>query len=341
MAISKLLHATIAGITSVVPSNKEDILDSTLFSDDEKQALIKHTGIRYKRRVYHPSETVQAYFHQAIQHLLAKLNWKKEEIGLLICVTQTPQVPIPSIACLLHDQLNLEQDTLCYDINSGCSGFVYGLHTVFNLLNSLEDEEKKAILVCGDLSSQLIDVEDKATQPIFSDGVSAIGIERKVQHKSITTGIFNLETVGKGKDAIYTEKIHGAQPVMRLNGIDVFNYSVKFVPSNILKVLKAANKKTEEIDAFVFHQANKVINNSIAKKLKLSGEKVPSSLYDYGNMASASIPITIGARSNELLKENGWMLVAGFGVGFSLASAVIRFDAKNCPFPEEFKIRND
>jgi len=341
MAISKLLHATIAGITSVVPSNKEDILNSTLFSDDEKQALIKHTGIRYKRRVSHSSETVQAYFCQAIESLLIQLDWNKEEVGVLICVTQTPQVPIPSIACLLHDELNLQQDTLCYDINSGCSGFVYGLHTVYNLLNSLEDADKKAILVCGDISSRLIEKSDKATQPIFSDGVSAIGIERNPQYKTEITGFFNLETVGKGKDAIYTEAINGSQPFMRLNGIDVFNYSVKFVPSNILKVLQAANKKTEDIDTFVFHQANKVINRSIAKKLKLSDEKVPSSLYDFGNMASASIPVTIGARNKELLTENGWMLVAGFGVGFSLASAVIRFDAQNCPFPEVFKERND
>jgi 3-oxoacyl-[acyl-carrier-protein] synthase-3 len=122
---------------------------------------------------------------------------------------------------------------------------------------------------------------------------------------------------------------------MRLNGIDVFNYSLKLVPNNILDLLKFAEKNIEFPDLYVFHQANKVINDAISRKLKLDIEKVPCSLYEFGNTASASIPLTLGSNWNKTIINSGWILLSGFGVGFSLASALIPFEPKFCSAPEE------
>ena len=336
MAIAKLLQTTIAGIASVIPSYVEDINKSELFSSTEKENLIKHTGIRYRLRVKQQEETVQAYFAQAFRSVLKQLDWDKKEVKVLVCVTQTPQVPIPSIACLLHDELDLSHETMCYDINSGCSGFVYGLHTVSNLLNSLADTNAKAVLLCGDISSRLIESSDKATQPIFSDGVSAIALENNPKNEGKVTGCFHLETMGKGKDAIYAELQSHSTPIMRLNGIDVFNYSLSYVPKNITTLLEHCSQDLNNIDGYIFHQANKIINVSIAKKLKLEQEKVPSTLYDYGNMASASIPLTLSVHWENMKKQHNKILVSGFGVGFSVGSAILDFAPTSCPPPEVF-----
>ncbi len=335
MAFSSIQNCTISGVCSVVPTRIEDNLTISDITDREKEALVKHTGIRY-RRIADRNDSIQAYFSQAIRSLCAKLNWEKDEIGVLICVTQTPQVPIPSIACLLHEDLDLPKEVLCFDVNSGCSGFVYGLHLASNLLNSLNDTSKKAILCCGDLSSQLIAPNDPSTLPIFSDGAAAIGIERLEEWKNKITGHFNLETIGKGKDAIFSEKGQDNTPVMRLNGIDVFNYSVKFVPTNIVNLVKSCGVSLDQLDAAVFHQANRLINESIRKKIKFPSEKLPYSLHEYGNTASASIPITWCSNFETIAKKSNWHLISGFGVGFSLASAVIPFDPKVCSPPELF-----
>ena len=100
-------------------------------------------------------------------------------------------------------------------------------------------------------------------------------------------------------------------------------------------LLEFAKKELDFPDLFVFHQANNLINKAIAKKIMLSNEKNPSSLYDYGNTASASIPLTIGTSWDSTTIKSGWIMLVGFGVGFSIASALIKFNPKYCTIPKE------
>src|SRR5690606_1049235 len=136
-------------------------------------------------------------------------------------------------------------------------------------------------------------------------GVSVIGVEKTGSND--TYGYFNLETMGKGQNAIRTEIDSEGKSFMRLNGIDVFNYSVIYAPKNIESLIGFSGKKITEADTYVFHQANKLINDSISKKLNLETSKVISTLYEYGNTASASIPITLGAKWNEIEKKSNWI----------------------------------
>lgn len=333
MAFSKSKGIHVKGIVNLVPKNTEDNHSLDLVSEEDRIALVKYTGIRYRKVNNDRNIDVKDYFQKGIDKLLNQLDWGKETVDILICVTQTPQISIPSVACQLHGDLEFEPNTLCYDINSGCSGFVYGLHTVSQLLSGMENEKSRAILCCGDISTSLTDPNDRSVRPIFSDGVSVIGIEKN--GGSEITGYFNLETMGKGQNAIRTEIDSEGKSFMRLNGIDVFNYSVIYAPKNIDNLINFSGMKITNADTYVFHQANKLINDSISKKLNLETSKVISTLYEYGNTASASIPITIGAGWNELKKESNWILICGFGVGFSIASALIYFDPKLCLPPEE------
>jgi 3-oxoacyl-[acyl-carrier-protein] synthase-3 len=180
------------------------------------------------------------------------------------------------------------------------------------LLNSLNKINSRALLCCGDISTQLIKENDQATKPIFSDAASVIA----VSNNSEALSFFNLETNGSGQTAIYKEDEY-----MKLNGIDVFNFSLSMVPKNILNLLAFADKHIDLPIMFVFHQANKLINEAIRKKLLLPDTKTPSTLYEYGNTSSASIPLTLCKYWNT--QTANWVLLSGFGVGFSVASALI------------------
>jgi 3-oxoacyl-[acyl-carrier-protein] synthase-3 len=233
--------------------------------------------------------------------------------------------------------MKLDNKTMCYDINSGCSGFVYGLQTIQSIMQGFNQENVRALLCCGDLSSQLIEENDNTTKPIFSDGISIIGIE-STDDKSEITGYFNLETAGQGQSAIFTSKGADDKKYMRLNGIDIYNYSVKYVPKNIIDLLEFASKELNFPDYYIFHQANKLINESIRKKLGLDELVVPSSLYEFGNTASASIPLTLNTIWEDQSKKSGWILISGFGVGFSMASGFIKFEPDLCMQPIEIEL---
>lgn len=332
MALTKTYGVEIVGIETILPHTIEDNLSLQLISSEESKSIVEHTGIRFRRVLKTKEIGIKTFFEKGIELLLPKLNWSKESVDILICVTQTPKTAIPSVACQLHGDLNFGIDTLCYDINSGCSGFVYGLHTVHSIMATFEKENVRALLCCGDISSQITDANDRTVRPIFSDAASVIAIEKN--QESTISGYFNLQTDGSGQKAIYTEQT-SSKVFMKLNGIDVFTYSMKWVPKNIMGLLEFAKKELDFPDLFVFHQANNLINKAIAKKIMLSNEKNPSSLYEYGNTASASIPLTIGTSWDSTTIKSGWIMLVGFGVGFSIASALIKFNPKYCTIPKE------
>ena len=163
-----------------------------------------------------------------------------------------------------------------------------------------------------------------------------IAIEKNEDEETVT-GYYNLQTEGSGQKAIFMSQKEGKPNYMSLNGIDVFNYSVQLVPKNIRTLLTFADRSIDFPDLIVLHQANKIINETIRKNLKLDIEKVPSTLYEYGNTASASIPLTLGKAWDAGLKKSGWIMISGFGVGFSVASALIQFDPKVCESPVELE----
>lgn len=317
MAITRHRGLKIQGIVNVIPEQLEDNLNLTLIEESDRQRLVEHTGIRYRRISKLP---VKSLFNTGIEEILKLTQWNHDEIDVLICVTQTHETCIPSIACQLHGELNFTHQTLCYDINSGCSGYVYGLQTIASILASINKDQTRALLCCGDVSTHLLSENDSSTKPIFSDAISVTALEYNANDSDVTA-YFNLETIGKGQTAIYSEVNNDNKKIMRLNGIDVFAYSVKYVPENIRTLIEAAQISENSINAYIFHQANKLINDAITRKLNLNSELVPQTLSLYGNTASASIPITL---SNHLNIANDWVILSGFGVGFSVASAVIK-----------------
>ena len=316
MALSHFSTMELQGIRMVYPSHSES--NSELMSEDEARNFKEKTGI-FQRVVYpHSNNPIQDYMEQGCREVIQDLGWEKETIAVLVCITQTSDMAYPSIANRLHGNLELPASCLCFDVNLGCSGYVYGLHLVYSLLASLQASSANALLCVGDLSSKFIPPANTGIRALFSDGISVSGIT-KTSAKSESW--FNLESFGKGAFAIYS-KPHEGGAQMEMDGLEVFKYSAQFVPKNIAQLLSFSHSEMEKLDALVCHQANRLINESIRKALKCPEEKCLYSLDLFGNTSSASIPATLVAKLPKQRNDLN-LLLSGFGVGFSIASGII------------------
>ncbi len=317
MALLRSKGIQIQGSVVVLPQESFDNFDLDYMSQDDKAHFVKHTGIRYRRNAS-SNDRIEAYFEKGISELLNGLQWEAKEIQVLICVSQTPSTPFPSMANQLHANWEMSSSCICFDVNLGCSGFVYGLQMIHQLLHGFAETDTKGLLCCGDFSSRIIQKNDAATEPIFSDGISVTAIQKSTSESEL---FYHLESFASGVDSIRFDPEKGA---MELNGIDVFQHSVQYVPKNLTALIEFAQTKIESIDFFILHQANQLINQSIAKKLQCTIEHFPSSIEQYGNTSSASIPLTLILHQNETSIRQATYCFCGFGVGFSIGSLILQ-----------------
>jgi 3-oxoacyl-[acyl-carrier-protein] synthase-3 len=349
MAYFSIPNIAIKGMSSVVPKEVRHNKDYDYISKTERDFLIKTTGVEEKRHAPKGITTVDLG-ELAAKRLLEALDWKKEEIDLLVLVTQSRDYYLPSSAVILQNRLDLPETCMAFDVGLGCSGYVYGLSIVGQFLQS--GQLKKALLIAGDVSTVSTHYEDKSTYPLFGDAASATAISYE---EGAAPTPFELCNNGEGYEAIiirdggaknqlnedtteiknYGEGINHSKKDLELNGLDVFSFSVKEPPKNIKALLEKSSTTPESIDYLVFHQANKLIIETIRKKLKVPIEKVPYSLTKYGNTSSASIPLTICMQLKDSLQHKK-LLLCGFGVGLSWGSCLINTSDILCLDPIEF-----
>lgn len=345
MALFSVEHVNIAGLAVCMPENEVSNLDYDIIPEKERALLVKTTGIE-KRRVAESGVTTADLCEKAASELMMALNWRPDSIDVLILVTQTPDYHTPATAALLQNKLGISDTCMAFDINLGCSGYPYGLSVISALVSKMH--MGRGLLLVGDVSSACLSAEDKSAAPIFSDAGSATALELKEDAPPM---YFNLQTDGKGYEAIIIPDGGYRNPVtpeslnmenhgpgidrnrthLILHGIDIFNFSVREVPPNVLALLDYVDLTTDDIDAYVFHQANLIINESIRKRLKLDKEKVPLSLGQFGNTSSATIPVTMVTNLADALSNGKQkLLLCGFGVGLSWGSALVDFDQVKC-----------
>lgn len=321
MAKLTVASVQIDAIFSCIPQQKQDNLDNPLLTDPN--AFIAHTGIRH-RFIASEEARISAYFLETCKRGMNALNWEAKDIDVLICVSQTPDQAIPSCANQLHAMLGAPDHCICLDINQGCSGYVYGLSVVAQYLEKMP--AAKALLCVGDFSSRLTDATDPSTQPVFSDAVTVSFLSHDT---SALPMHFSLGSVSKGIQAINMEANKANELKMKLNGIDVFSLSVQYVPTQINELLDQHAAYQNASTSLVLHQANQVINQFIEKKLSYQLNS-RSSIQQFGNTSSASIPITL-CHTAPATNVNQALCISGFGVGFSIASALLTLPA-SCKF---------
>ncbi|MDR0864341.1 MAG: ketoacyl-ACP synthase III [Candidatus Symbiothrix sp.] len=345
MALFSIKNVEIKGIACCVPSKEEKNSDISFLSKEEKEKLIASTGIE-NRRISTKAICSSDLCVAAAEKLIKDIQWNKDEIEVLIFVTQTPDYILPATSCILQDRLGLKESCYTLDISLGCSGWVYGLSTLASLLSATG--MKKSILLAGDTVSKLCSDSDKSSFPLFGDAGTATAIEFREGAKGFH---FHTGSDGSGfetiivpdggyrntanRDSFKEEEISDGIKRSKLNlileGMDIFTFGISKAPESVNKLIEHFSLDKEKIDYFVFHQANLFMNEKIRKKLKLPEEKVPYSLRNFGNTSSATIPLTIVTElKNNLINFKKEIIACGFGVGLSWGSVYLIADNIVC-----------
>lgn len=340
MPNSSVKNVKVSGIVSCVPDIVIENASNPIFENsDEAKKFIEVTGIASKRHVGENILTSDLCIF-ASEKLLNDLKWDKEDVDLLIFVSQTPDYLAPNTSIIIQDRLGLSKNTMCFDIPLGCSGYVYGLSVAASIMSA--NGFKKALLLVGDTLSLQSSPRDKSTYPLFGDAGTATALEYAADneisflmwsdgsgHKSIivpdggyrspftSESLVEKEDEGNFRSGINTY----------MNGTDVFSFGISQVPKLMKKFFEFTQTSPQQYDYAIFHQANRFMNEMIRKKIGFEKKQVPYSLTEYGNTSSATIPLTINYEYSSLQEKNPKKIImCGFGVGLSVGIASVSLD---------------
>ncbi len=347
MATFSIPQVRVAGISAVVPKREVSNHDYHWISKKEREMLIKTTGVE-KRRFVEKGTIASDLCCAAADKLIDELGWDRNEIQLLIFVSQSKDYILPASSPMLQDRLKLPHTCLTLDVNLGCSGWVYGMSVAASMLQA--SKLKKALLLVGDTSTVSASYRDKSTYPLFGDAGTATALE--YDEPATSSMHFNLQSDGSGYQAIIipdgglrnlfskeslkikkrSKGIYRADCQLILDGVEVFNFALREVAPNIKTLQKELETTNDTYDYFVFHQANLLMNETIRKMLKLDKSKVPYNIQKFGNTSCSSIPLLLVSELREQLQtQKLHLMLSGFGVGLSWGCLDMQTENVCCP----------
>ena len=275
--------------------------------------VLKKTGIK-KLYLSNENEDVLNLSIKSCKKTLK--NFDKKKIDCVIAVTQTAKNKLPSISCMIQDELNLRKNIIAFDIGLGCSGFVYGLSIINSLLSS--NTVKTVLFVCGDTYNKFLNEQNRTCKTVFSDAASSCIVQKINSKKNVK---FSFLTDGSGASDLMENNNN-----IEMKGSNIFHFTTKNIPDLFNDILKKNNLKKNDIDQFVFHQASKLVLDKLTKILELDENKVFKNYDQIGNTVSSSIPIALeNLKKNNMLKKNQKIMLVGFGVGLSAAASIINW----------------
>ena len=277
------------------------------------EKIFAKTGI-ISRRVALDSEHAIDLAENAVKRLFMSEGLKPQDVDFLLLCCQSPEYKLPSTACLLHERIGLHNDTGALAFDHGCSGFIYGLSLAKGLITG--GMARNVLLVTAETYTKYIAPEDSSTRTIFGDGAAATLIDEELAAK---IGAFIFGTDGSG-----AEKLIVRDGRLFMDGPDIFSFTLSVVPKTIKKVLAKNGLKLEDIDLYVFHQANKFMLDTIRKVNGLPNEKFYVNLESTGNTVSSTIPIALKQLDDSgRLKPGMKIMLMGFGVGLSWGATIV------------------
>lgn len=330
MLVSKYDRVQIVGVASAVSSHWQSLEDAVKNSGTEDELnvekFIKSTGVkgRYLAGDY---QTTSDFCYAAAESLLRHFEVDRNSIGILVFVSQMPDYAQPATGCVLHKRLGLSHGCMAFDVNQGCSGFVYGLNVASALLQNSDCQY--ALMLCGDTSAKnkyrgrRDDRDSHSTKFLFGDSGTATLLKRGGGGNGSL--LFTSCTDGEGFDAIMMTEYSWRHPwscrPRTLDDIRVFNFSVSRAPEMLKAYMELMNRTPQDYDKLVLHQANALIMKTVAKRAGFSPDRVLSSIDVFANTSSASIPNTLVKEYGEKVSaERLRFLCCGFGVGLSWAA---------------------
>ena len=256
---------------------------------------------------------------EAAKKALERSGIKPEQVGVCLVATLTPDHLTPATACVLQRELGLEEDTICFDLNAACSGFVYALHTAECLLAA--SKRKYGLVLGAEVLSRVIDMADRSTCVLFGDGAGAALVRWREDYPSIHAV---LGCRGDDRVLVVPGVNQSVPSVVHMEGQDVFRFAVEALPRCAREVAQKAGITLEEVDRFVFHQANQRIINFAVKKLGVDPAKCTGNIAHTANTSAASVPILLDELVEKgEVKPGDKVLCVGFGGGLTWAGALL------------------
>jgi len=339
MALLTFSGVGISALSAAVPRTVIKNYEYTQhFPADEVKEVVDKIGI-FERRFADENTCSSDLCFAAAEKLIADNNIDRSEIDLLIFISQTPDYRMPATSVILQHRLGLSTGAMAFDINLGCSAFIYGLSVAFGLMQ--QPGLRKALILDGETRSKVYSPKDRRTGFIFGDAGVAALIEKDEKYSET---YFSFNSDGSREDLIKVrnggyrfpttveslqEKVVDEYGNIRsddqgyMNGSEVFNFVIREIPKDFKLIFDYSKIDKDEIDYFVFHQANSFINSYLAKKLKLDSSKIPSTIEKFGNTSSVSVPLTIVSELKNKLVNNNKLFLSAFGVGMTWASTII------------------
>ena len=309
----------IRGTGRCVPAHIVTNRDMTGLVDTTEEWIASRTGIQRRRHL--TTETHRDLCVGAARQAIENAGISPEEIGACIVATLTADTLVPSAACALQRDLGLPNDSICFDLNAACTGFLFALHTMECLLPS--SPRKYGLVLGAECLSRITNWADRSTCILFGDGAGAAVVESTPAYESIhaclgchgNDKLLHVGGVGPGKEQLIS-----------MEGQGVFKFAVEAVPYCMDAVLSHTGRRMEDVDFFVFHQANARIIDLVVRRYRIPPEKYYKNISEYGNTSAASIPLVI----SELwdlgkVRPGSRVLVVGFGGGLTWGGAMVEF----------------
>ena len=324
------ITAAITGIGAYVPDYimTNDELSKTVDTTDEW--IMSRIGIKERHILKEEGEGTSFMGVKAVNELLEKTQTSVEEIDLLICATVTPDHIFPATANIIADKVGLK-GAFHFDINAGCSGFLYALATGARFVES--GQYKKVIVVGADKMSSIVDYTDRSVSPIFGDGAGAVMLEPNTDGLGVVDMI--LESDGVGRHYLHQkaggsvrpsshETIDNREHFVFQEGQPVFKWAVSKMADVSVEMMEKHNLTADDIHYLVPHQANMRIISATAKRMGLAPEKVMINIEKYGNTTAGTLPLCIADYENELRKGDN-LILSAFGAGFTWGSILLKW----------------
>ncbi len=324
------ITAAVTGIGSYVPDYilTNDELSKMVDTTDEW--IMTRIGIKERHILKEEGEGTSFLGVKAVNELLKKTNTSADEVDLLICATVTPDHVFPATANIIADKVGIK-GAFHFDINAGCSGFLYALATGSRFVES--GQYKKVIVVGADKMSSIVDYTDRSVSPIFGDGAGAVMLEPNTEGLGVVDMI--LESDGVGRHHLHQkaggsvkpsshESIDAREHFIYQEGQPVFKWAVSKMADVSVAMMEKHNLTADDIHYLVPHQANMRIITATAKRMGLAPEKVMINIEKYGNTTAGTLPLCISDYEQELKKGDN-LILSTFGAGFTWGAILLKW----------------
>lgn len=318
----------IAGVGAYLPSLVVTNDKLAEFVDTNDEWISERTGIR-ERRISQTEDTSDIASKAAMK-ALERSGIKAEEVDLIIVATISPDMFIPSVACLVQSKIGAEK-AACFDINVACSGFVYGLEIAKGMMLSMN--YKNALVIGAEVLSKVMDWEDRSTCVLFGDG-SGAAVLKKGNKNGLIKSYLKAEgekweslTIGAADfNTPFSEEKVVKDRLIRMNGREIFKFATKIIAEGVKKILEDTDVSLDEIKYIIPHQANSRIISAAAKRLGIDKDKFYINLDKVGNTSSASVPIALNEMYEKgMLQKGDKVILVAFGGGLTYGAALIEW----------------